>query len=202
MKPAPGVQDPGIEDHAVAGIGRHPLGVRADEVDTTQTREHDCQGAGPARRLPVGAPIAAFHKPKLEPAVVEALEIDACPHDPVRFVGFVPIRSLAGLAIHAVAVPREGREAQMEVVVRQVAHLGPKNLAHRSEQTLIEDDRPEIRVAVDAIRLRPSRLPAREVLQPAEVEGDVGRGQEAASDSESSIRKLFSEASIHPRCFP
>src|SRR5262245_33546130 len=81
MKSAPRVEDPWIEDDTISWIGRHPLGVQADEIHTAQTGDHIRQGTGPVMGPPFGSllarrsPMAAFDESELEPAFVEALEV-------------------------------------------------------------------------------------------------------------------------------
>src|SRR5262245_20423863 len=114
--------------------------------------------------------MTAFDEPELEVAVLEALEIDADPRDSIRLSRFVPVRSMAKRTTDAIPVPRERRESQMQIVVRQVADIAAEDLAHRPEQALVEDDRPERRIPVDAVGLRPARRSTREYFQLFDVE--------------------------------
>src|SRR5262245_19388989 len=144
--------------------------------------------------------MTSLHQPELEVTVLEALEIDADPRDSIRLSRLVPVRSAAKRAIDAVAVPRERREPQMKIVVRQIADVGSEDLPHCRQQALVEDDRPEGGIAIDAVGLRPAWRSPRQFLQPLDVERHIRGRQHAAYDEKSVFGELVANTSVHPRC--
>src|SRR5262249_33040025 len=90
-----------------------------------------------------------------ESTLVEALQVYAAARNPVRGACFGPVGAVAEIARHAVAGPGKRREPHVEVGVRKVADVGAEDFPYGRQQPLVEDNRPELGMAVDAIGLGP-----------------------------------------------
>ena len=138
---AAGVDDARVEDDGVPGLRGHPLGAPGQEVAPEHERDGLPPGGGPAfdvdeARLVEGAPAAmrARHETEGEAALGVALQVEAHAREAVGLLRLVPVAALAEAAVHAVAVPVDGGEADVEVRVLEKAGLGAEHLAHDPEE--------------------------------------------------------------------
>src|SRR5262245_48560526 len=128
VKPAAGVKDARIEDHAVPAVGSNPFGVASQEIQPAQPRQDVGGGARAALdaatllRAERSCPVTALHEADAEPTVVVVLEVEANTRDAIGSFALVPVRAVAIATGDAVTVPGKGREPHMQIGVRQVAN--------------------------------------------------------------------------------
>lgn len=155
--------------------------------------------------------MAAGNETQTRIALGKGLQIDADTHHLVRLLRLVPVRPDAEFAIDAVAMPGNGRETDVNIVVLQKTHVGIDDIADDLHQTLVNNHRPEVARLDHAVGQRPRRAArsppaafplvaaprhagagdARQSFHAADVVIDLIGGQETANDRVPLIVQLL-----------
>lgn len=80
-----------------------------------------------------------------------ALEVGRNARDAVRRAALVPVAADALRAVGRIAVPAGSAVVHVQIRVLGVARVGLDDVADHLEQSLVEDERPELRLRGDAI---------------------------------------------------